>query len=82
MVKGAAVDVREIGQPFANDGLDENGRKNEYLSYLAAAETALNLTAEEVAYIEKNIVNTPAAELPWTRSLFSAEALFWFSEDV
>ena len=67
VVKGAAIDVREIGQPFANDGLDENGRKNEYLSYLAAAETALNLTAEEITYIEKNIVNTPAAELPWAR---------------
>ena len=67
VVKGATLDVREIGQPFANDGLDENGRKNEYLSYLAAAETALNLTAEEIAYIEKNIVNTPAAELPWAR---------------
>ncbi len=67
VVKGASLDVREIGQPFANDGLDENGRKNEYLSYLAAAETALNLTAEEITYIEKNIVNTPAAELPWAR---------------
>ena len=67
VAKDASLSVREIGQPFANDGLDENGRKNEYLSYLAAAETSLSLTAEEITYIEKNIVNTPDAELPWAR---------------
>ena len=67
VAKDASLSVREIGQPFANDGLDENGRKNEYLSYLAAAENTLSLTAEEITYIEKNIVNTPAAELPWAR---------------
>ena len=67
VAKDASLSVREIGQPFANDGLDENGRKNEYLSYLAAAETSLSLTAEEITYIEKNIVNIPAAELPWAR---------------
>ena len=39
VAKDASLSVREIGQPFANDGLDENGRKNGYLSYLAAAET-------------------------------------------
>ena len=67
VAKDASLSVREIGQPFANDGLDENGRKNEYLSYLAAAENTLSLTAEEITYIEKNIVNTPDAELPWAR---------------
>ena len=67
VAKDASLSVREIGQPFANDGLDENGRKNEYLSYLAAAETSLSLTAEEITYIEKNIVNFPDAELPWAR---------------
>ena len=67
VAKDATLSVREIGQPFANDGLDENGRKNEYLSYLAAAENTLSLTAEEITYIGKNIVNTPAAELPWAR---------------
>ncbi len=67
VAKDASLSVREIGQPFANDGLDENGRKNEYLSYLVAAETSLSLTAEEINYIEKNIVNFPDAELPWAR---------------
>ncbi len=63
----AALTVREIGRPFANDGLDEKGREDEYLSYLAAAEEALHFTAEESTYIANIVKNEPAAGVPWFR---------------
>ena len=64
----AALTVREIGQPFANDGLDDAGRRNEYLAYLAAAGEGLQFTPEESEYLAINTQMKPAADAPWFRT--------------